>query len=104
MGTHPIFESDFDCLTEWFEDEILSPFDGRTSGRDFWGRRCSSKQNQLCDWRLPKRGLHLRRRMLIYWQGVRRFLAVPSGYQQVECVVIEGDARQTSRCEIRRRT
>merc|ERR1711953_436928 len=20
MGTHPIFESDFDCLTEWLED------------------------------------------------------------------------------------
>jgi len=19
MGTHPIFESDFDCLTDWFE-------------------------------------------------------------------------------------
>jgi len=22
MGTHPIFESDFDCLTEWGEDKF----------------------------------------------------------------------------------
>jgi len=21
MGTHPIFESDFDCLTEWMKNE-----------------------------------------------------------------------------------
>jgi len=25
MGTHPIFESDFDCLTDMEEDELLSP-------------------------------------------------------------------------------
>merc|ERR1712142_928430 len=103
MGTHPIFESDFDCLTEWFEDEILSPLDGCGSARDFRGKRCSSEPNQFCDWRLSKRGLYLRRRMLFYRQGVRRFLAVPSGYKQVECVVFEGDAGKTSRCEIRRR-
>merc|ERR1711937_105523 len=22
MGTHPIFESDFDCLTQWFSDSL----------------------------------------------------------------------------------
>jgi len=25
MGTHPIFESDFDCLTEWLERWNLDP-------------------------------------------------------------------------------
>jgi len=24
MGTHPIFESDFDCLTEWDKDKFGS--------------------------------------------------------------------------------
>merc|ERR1711920_432547 len=25
MGTHPIFESDFDCLTEWVVDRVQDP-------------------------------------------------------------------------------
>merc|ERR1711924_453308 len=35
MGTHPIFESDFDCLTEW---AILGRVSTRApSGRENWG-------------------------------------------------------------------
>merc|ERR1712176_140515 len=30
MGTHPIFESDFDCLTEWLEDSRRSSPSKRT--------------------------------------------------------------------------
>merc|ERR1711937_423029 len=43
MGTHPIFESDFDCLTEWIDIRIL--------GR--WGR-VGHVANSACRYRLNK--------------------------------------------------
>jgi len=34
MGTHPIFDSDFDCLTELFDDR--NRFDCSRAGSDFF--------------------------------------------------------------------
>merc|ERR1711935_295832 len=49
MGTHPIFESDFDCLTEWAYDEIRRNRHSSPAGMGILGGvdQCNSVDDHL---------------------------------------------------------
>merc|ERR1712186_275689 len=53
MGTHPIFESDFDCLTEWeMALADFSAFNFNPVCTDYnvgWARKCEEKVSSLLD-------------------------------------------------------
>merc|ERR1739847_34566 len=53
MGTHPIFESDFDCLTVMFELEVVIPFEN--------SRHANIALNSLIQDREPRSGSKLER-------------------------------------------
>jgi len=54
MGTHPIFESDFDCLTDMFRKRLLSLFSASS-------RRLGVSENKSSNWA----SIHEARSMLI---------------------------------------
>merc|ERR1711914_28925 len=47
MGTHPIFESDFDCLTEWLKLRFIIPYYANGIICDYFDHRIRGLKKQL---------------------------------------------------------
>merc|ERR1711915_558274 len=66
MGTHPIFESDFDCLTEWPQQALNS------SGRSWSPKRVSTltiMQEISSSSKTSKSNYHVFKKLEPHWLG-----------------------------------
>merc|ERR1712048_1229399 len=57
MGTHPIFESDFDCLTEW-----------RQKSRQLWRKRFKLRKNAAR--KFSENAMPLDQAIKTFWPGL----------------------------------